>query len=185
MKKGIDVESGELNQSPAEGTVFTVVRKLLSRMRFLVVHFLLQLAAFGIIKSEFYAARILCHNLAAFLAFFCVWVLPLVGITFFVRPCWRSACFSIRNFNVIFSFLWSWNNSSTSILYNIAYRAFASIFVVPHVEITEIWGHLNISEYQEEFKGVHFLRPHQLQNTSCFAKKYTIFPTKKKKYTDI
>ena len=72
MKKGIDVESGELNQSPAEWTVFAVVRKLLSRMRFLVVSFLLQLAAFGIIKSEFYAARILFHNLTAFLVLFCM-----------------------------------------------------------------------------------------------------------------
>ena len=63
VKKGIDVESGELNQSPAE-------HSFLSRMRFLAVSIMLQLAAFTIIKSEFYVARILCRNLRAFLALF-------------------------------------------------------------------------------------------------------------------
>ena len=97
VKKGIDVESGEFDQSLAENTFLAVVRNLLSRMRFLAIGVMLQLAAFTIIKLEFYVARNCCHNLTAFLALFPVWVLPLAAIAYFARPCWRSACFSIRN----------------------------------------------------------------------------------------
>ena len=63
VKKGFDVESGELSHMPAEYSS-------LSRMRFLAVGLMIQLAAFTIIKSEFYVARILCRNLRAFQAFF-------------------------------------------------------------------------------------------------------------------
>jgi len=93
MNKGSDVESGELNQSLAEHSFLAVVRNLLSRRRFHIVGFMLQLAAFTIIKSEFYVA-----------------LLPLAGITFFVRPCWRSACFSMHAWLLFYKqiyFLWS------------------------------------------------------------------------------
>ena len=72
VKKGIDVESCEFDQSLAEHSFHAVVRNLLSRMRFLVIGVMLQLAAFTIIKLEFYVARNCCHNPTGFRALFAV-----------------------------------------------------------------------------------------------------------------
>ena len=72
MKKGIDVESGEFDQTLAEHSFLAVVRNLLSRMRFLAIGVMLQLAAFTIIKLKFYVACNCCHNLTFFLALFAV-----------------------------------------------------------------------------------------------------------------
>ena len=60
----VDVESGEMDESLAKDSLLNV----LSRMRFIAVGCLLQLAAMTIIEGEFYLARIVFRDFRGFLA---------------------------------------------------------------------------------------------------------------------